>query len=322
MNIIFDKRFELLSGFIISYLSINTDEIENYDWIEIPDTKYKNELIKQINILRYPELIKYIKNIKDCGAYHNLYLYFDENMNPKKYNLNEQVFSYGSVDEFQILIKKFYDTSFIENFFKKNINEFNSIISEISSLLPDNFSLNDINKFYDIDTMSYTIVLSSFINGGFGYRIQNDLYYVVGVNYINNKYAINIESFILKLFHEFSHSFINPLVDEFINDFKNLDLLFEEALEYGLSSCYRHFSRVLLYEYFVRANSIILSKKYLNKDVIEDNIEYFKEIGFIYIEDVILWTENIIITKGKYNFRDLIEYINSLKIEQKDLRNS
>ena len=45
--------------------------------------------------------------------------------------------------------------------------------------------------------------------------------------------------------------------------------------------------KTILYEYFVRANSMILSENEISNEEYKEDIEWFKEIGFIRIEEII-----------------------------------
>ena len=41
------------------------------------------------------------------------------------------------------------------------------------------------------------------------------------------------------MFHEFCHSYINPVIDKYYDSFENLDILQQEAIMFGLPKSYQ-----------------------------------------------------------------------------------
>ena len=66
-----DKRLDFIYAIICSYVIkngyINKDE---FDWVEFPNTKYFNDLVSKIRFDKFPELEKYLLDIKDEGDYN------------------------------------------------------------------------------------------------------------------------------------------------------------------------------------------------------------------------------------------------------------
>lgn len=312
-----DKRFEIITGVIVAYLKYKPNFIEEYDWVELPNCDYVQDLVSLIDIKHYPKIMNYIENIRDCGWYSELYLYFDEDMNPLDYTLDKEVFTKGSVSEFQSLIKQLYDNTNLNIVFDKYQDEFAKIEKIGKTILPQNFTIKDLEQFYEMKEKKYNVTLSILANGGFGFQKDNILYYFRGVNFNGNQYEMKDFRFIICLFHEYSHSFINPLVDKYYEKFQNLDFLLKEAIECGLPNCYKK-EKTILYEYFVRANSVILASKYVEKDKIEDELEWFNEMGFIYIEDIIALTKRNLEMGVDYEnifLNVLVPFINSVQKE-------
>ncbi len=84
------------------------------------------------------------------------------------------------------------------------------------------------------------------------------------------------------MFHEFLHSIINSLVDKYFTLFTNLDEFYQEALKHNLPAS-SNSKKVLLYEYFVRANANILTRKYYNNARVSS---WILQLGFIYLNDI------------------------------------
>lgn len=90
-------------------------------------------------------------------------------------------------------------------------------------------------------------------------------------------------------------------MDKHLASFTNLNKLYNEAIEHNLPKAYNKVN-ILLYEYFVRANAHILTKKYYPNTQIGD---WILEHGFLYLNTIIDYTvQNI----SKYNnYKDFFE---------------
>ncbi len=311
-----DKRFEILTGLVVAYVSLCPESIEQFDWIETPDNNYTKELISKLNITKYPHIIEYIKNIVDCGTYSELFLYFDNNMNFKNYTKDRKVFEKGSVDDFSRVVKEIYDNENLETLFIKHQNELAKMKEVTNNILPKNFDINDIEGFYGYKKGEYVVTISALANGGFGFKYNDELNYFKGINFKEGNYSLNNIGFLIDLFHEYSHLYVNELVDKYYQNSNEIELLLEKAINNGLPKCYQN-PKTLLYEYLVRTNSIILSSKYLREAVISEDIEWFKEIGFIHIEEFIKLTIEMHTQYKNYEefyVQEVIPYVKSLSI--------
>lgn len=286
------KPMEIISGILAAYILKHPEKKDDLDWIEIPNTPYVQELTSRININKYPELKKYIEDINDCGQYTKLSLYFDDDMNFTPFENMNTAFNNNDASDYAKLVKDIYDNEKLNDIFPKYQNEFDYITDIVQTNIPDNLDISDIEKFYGHKKGNLHLITSTLMNGGFGFNKNDDLYYYQGIRQENNKYHLPSLGILVTLFHEYSHSYTNPIVLANLDNFENKDKLLNEAIENGLPQCYYH-DIALLYEYFVRANSIVLAKKYLNDDFILDEIDYNEKIGFIHIRELI----NIIIQK-------------------------
>lgn len=312
-NVKVDKRFEVITGIVVAYIKLNPQMKKEYDWIEVPENEYVTSLVNKTNLLNYPKLIEYIENIEDCAQYSKLFLYLDEEMEVTS-DTYEEVFKKGKVEEFFYLVKELYDQEGLSEVFDQYEEEFKKIEHLTKDILPKNFSIKDIEQFYGYSQNGYNVTLSILANGGFGFEKENSLTYFKGVNFKNGEYRLNDIGFLICLFHEYSHPYINPLIDQYFSQFNEIDSLLEEAVENGLPNCYQK-PKILLYEYLVRTNSIILASKYLSHDILKDDIEWFKRIGFKHIDSMIDLTINKKKNDQSYEYffvSEVIPHFNSL----------
>lgn len=312
----FDKRLELLEAVVVA-VKLKNKNIKNneLDFIEFPDIPYVKELIEKININKYPELIDFITDMADCGDYTKLHLYFDENFNFDN-TCKVKAFETKDNNNFALLLKKIYFEENIEEIFLKYedyLNEFEKKYIELYD-----FDMNEIkNEFkvlFDIpNDFTATHIISLLINGGFSASKGNCVSYIKGIGNKKDVLKEKNEYIIVCLYHEIAHYFVNPIIDQVFKDDIVINEIYEEALLNNLPQTYRN-PKIVLYEYFVRAISVIFSKEKVSYKEITDDIEWFKSIGFIRIEEIINFIENGIKENEKiesivYNY---IKYIKSL----------
>ena len=314
--ITFDKRLELLEALVIAVKQINTDELnEELDFVEFYDIPYVKELVNKINIEKYPEIIDYINNIKDCSKYTNMFLYFDD-----KFNLDEQFnlkpFEHKNAVEFVKIIKNIYEGERIEEVFIKYRNYLNNLERNFENNCKINFKEKLSQIYENINNLNFYTTISLLINGGFSSTKDNNVYYVKGIKVQNNSIIFN-EYTIVCLYHEYSHFFVNKIIDKYFDKINNLDILYDECIKNGLPQTYQN-KKTILYEYFVRANSMILSENEISNEEYKEDIEWFKEIGFIRIEEIINLIKSGLINNLK--FEDIfstifINYFNELNLK-------
>lgn len=277
-----DNRLELI--YAIHALYKDTTKDENFDWIETPTINYFKDLKELIDIKKYPKLCEYIKYAFDnCNIPSNLMLAFDTNFNLDLNKIGSNIkFEYGNVIEFATLLKELaYDIKW-NDFLESQKDFYINVLNEIN--ITNTLEIKDIEKFYGEKKQSYTYSISVLINGGFGPKDNNDNIYAIRGFIWDEEEKKWENSFIYlyeNLFHEFSHSYINPLVDKHFDKLSNIKL---ENISYNIPNVYSNGLKTILYEYFVRANAIILSSKYTNDLNVPD---IYKNNGFPYLQELI-----------------------------------
>lgn len=302
-----DKRIEFLEALVIACEQIN-DNVNNdeLDFVEYHNIPYVKELVSSINIQKYPEIIDYIYDINDCGYYTNLFLYLNENFELID-NPDFQVFEHKSVFDFIKIIRNIYKNEDITSVFQKYGNFFNKLSNNFNNKYNIDFKEKLSEMYGPVDDIKFMTKISLLINGGFSSIKDNAVSYVRGINVNSNNIEdiVFCEYTIVCMYHEYSHYFVNQIVDKYFEEINNLDILYDESLTNGLPMTYQN-KKTLLYEYFVRANSLILSQNQISDDEYAENIDWYKELGFIRIEEIIE-----IIKKGLkdgLHFNDIFEY--------------
>lgn len=314
MNL-FDKRLDVLEAIIIAVkLYVGNIDNEELDFVEYPNIPYVRDLVRKIDVQKYPELIDYVKDIVDCAHYTNLYLYFDNSFNFNA-DVAKSVFETKKCDSFARLVRKIYFNENIEEVFSKYHDYLEQYEREYLNL--HNFDCEKTRKafstLFDVpENTQFLYNISLLINGGFSANKENKTCYVKG---IGNNIEANKEKneyITVCLYHEFAHYFVNPLVDEFFTDEAVVEKLYNESIENGLPNTYSQNKLTVVYEYFVRALSIIFSKKEVSDKEIEEDIDWFKSTGFIRIEEIINFIEfGININENFKNI--LLDYMEMLK---------
>jgi hypothetical protein len=314
MQVIVDKRLELIEALVLAVKEKFNIKSEELDFIEHPNISYVNELIASIHIEKYPQIKQFIGDSNlDCGYYTNLFVYFDNEMNYLD-NYDIKVFSKGSNKEFGNLVKTIYDKENLNNIFNKYQNEFYELTNTLKNI--EACDLNDIQAFYNLNEINVSCVASLLINGGFSANKDNNITYVRGIGYKDGKYITNEDYNIICLFHEASHYYINKLVDKYYNKFTNLNRLYIEAVNNGLPKTYDKV-KTLLCEYFVRANAQIMAKKYISKKEYDASLNWCEKFGFIHIRTLINLTDKYLNNYNNYEYlfsQELIGFINTIKI--------
>ncbi len=304
-----DARVELIFGMLSKLKKDypNLLEKENkklkqeLDYIEVSDTEYANNLYNFIDFNKYPKLMKWaviLSDISDCGIIPNICMFLNEDFILKQ-TFNQKQFLQehkkdncelliNNIDEFISDINEFIKKENYLEFYKSNFDEFHKMIKQSTKWYPKNMDVKDIEKCYGEKLPKYSVIYSIFFNGGFGPRVDGIPICFKGLRIEDGEY-IESTSYIVNLYHEYSHPFINHLVDKYWNHFENVKEFVTYSVQNGLPPTYQGNPKTLYYEYYVRTMAHILSSKY------EDCtrfIERFNKMGFVKFEELVKFTEN------------------------------
>lgn len=153
-------------------------------------------------------------------------------------------------------------TDFVQ-FYQTHKPLYDTHIVEVESLLKDKDYVQALEDFYGESRNSYSVILPPLFSGAYGITIETedgyDICGVIGPCSLKGKRITfaclsYLESMML---HEWSHSFVNPLVDQNYDIFKKSIELFEPIKGMMRNQAYPSW-RVALYEHVVRACEIHL----------------------------------------------------------------
>lgn len=316
LNVILDKKLELMLAFHALTIKKHPNFNDELDFISISPISYFEELENIIDVNEYLELIDDILKFEDATTAIHIALGMNDDylIDEKKVDI-EKISKYlGGVNlnDFTNRFKQMADKIKWDKFFFEHQTFYKKLYSDFLDF-PKDLNLKDINDFYNLESQKFYFIPSVLSNGGFAFKDRlNNNYYIRGINWDvdENNFVYDKEYLLECMFHEFSHPVINDLVDKYYSLFVNIDTLFNEAVANNLPKAYRK-KHTLLHEYLVRANAVVLVKKYYSTN---DN-NWTISNGFIYINDLIDYILN-----NRYSYDDyeaffvngLVPFINDL----------
>ena len=299
---IVDKRVEVIS--IVFRLAGNQEysstNVKLYtDRIEQHFAPHKNhELIQFAKKMRSEKSVSY-------DAPMSLAIFLDDNLNPRKEFAENSLERWSKDDaiEFVRLLKKFYTDAECGVFFDNNQELYEETTNRFVSVY-SNMDLDWYSKFYGNEpTEKFKIIIAP-SNGGSCYgpsfidaNENKEVYAVMGIWSVDSLGTpiFDANSYLPILIHEFSHSFVNPLLEKNKSIFKDNGEAIFEALKYEMSvQAYGKWETVLN-EALVRA-SVIKYYKDHNADQTTIDGLYKMEIG-----NSFLWIKELVAELEKYD---------------------
>jgi hypothetical protein len=130
-------------------------------------------------------------------------------------------------------------------FYSSNSKFYREIVEETAEKIKNYDIIGDLEGYYGIKQHSYSLILAPlFLNGGYGPRIERndgsyDIYGIIGPNGVKDGVPqFNEENIIHLGWHEFGHSFINPLTRKNINEINKYSKLFDPIRNIMTSQAY------------------------------------------------------------------------------------
>ncbi|MGB2697926.1 MAG: DUF4932 domain-containing protein [Candidatus Zixiibacteriota bacterium] len=194
------------------------------------------------------------------------------------------------LEEFADALRDFAKKTDFVKFYRAHKALYDTLVAEVDSLFEGKDYVGVIEDFYGESRNSYNLILSPLFGtgGGYSHTIKTnegyDLFAVLGPCSLKGKRTTfacpNFESIML---HEWSHHFVNPLVDQNFDIFTKSTGLFEPIKEMMQRQQYPDW-KVALYEHIVRACAEIhLLAKFHRDFKKEEALEYHEGKGFWYI---------------------------------------
>ncbi len=287
-----DKRIELF--YIVAMLA-------DYPRINGFNANYKDDIKNYFSPYLSHEIFSFIKEIGQrwyLDTPTRFMLYFDNNFQLRKdANLPDDLISIcGGIDKvrkFQNLLSDFAIKSNYKTFIKDHANFYNTILTTVNYNFSDFMEISRMENYYKQKQSKYTVILNMLGRGNFGPYVKTsrgtEIYAIIQPVtqmgeipvYLDNRNFNNL------LWHEFGHSFINPIVDKYIDDIEKYSKLFEPISSSMTSQAYGNWLSTVR-EHLTRAVTCRLAANRFGEDVAYLNYERF-EIGhrFIYVKPLI-----------------------------------
>lgn len=315
INMMIDPRIEVLAA-LQSVSGYN----EKYHLLTDRDFSYKNDMIKYFSKFSKHEAVKLFDTMSsinfayDAPPYTMLYLSNPLSLKAKQ-DFDEQLKSRigeGSLNKFSEQIKNFAVKTKFNEYFNKHQEFYKSVLDKNSKLMGDEDYIGYLEQYYGMKQKSYNIILAPmFAGGGYGPRIKSengnyDVYSIQGTNSVENDIPVmgEKESFRYVALHEFSHSFVNPLTEQYESEVQSSSKLFDPISDKMKKQAYTNWE-TCVNEHIVRAVVARLAYIHAGKQEYDRAIYLEKANGFLYIETLTNKLEEYENNREKYkSFKD------------------
>lgn len=194
-------------------------------------------------------------------------------------------------------LKKFMDetadfakASDFNTFYNTHTTFYENRVNEVARLLEKEDLIEDIDNFYAMPHGQYKLVLSLMsLGGGYGPSVMNpdgtmDIYGIIGPTGEKDGMPQFNEGSIRELvWHEFSHSYVNPLATKNKEQVQSLEQLFEPIRENMTDMAYSNWE-VCLNEHIIRAINVKFTESNFGKEKAMEQLDYEYKHGFVYIK--------------------------------------
>lgn len=314
INFSIDPRIELLAS-----IQLISDYGDFVPVIIKEDFTYKKKMKAYFEPFKEHKAVKLFEKLSKEGlAYdgpHHLMIHLTnpplmESKEEITQDVLDRVKTPDEIYEFIKLLNEYaIDTDF--NKFYADNREFyrNMIENSINGIKEIDF-LEQIESYYNMSQNSYNFIFTPALYHGYGPRIKKgekyDIYSIVGTDNIIDdipKFE-DIAYFKYMIWHEFSHSFINPITDENINEVNKYEKLLEPIAEKMEKQGYNKWS-TCVNEHIIRALTTRFYYIYDGKEAGDRALEEELNLGFIYVNALCEKLKEYECNRDKYkNFKE------------------
>ena len=297
-QIVTDPRIEL-----ISIVMLLTDEgnagLNDYD------TQYRNDVVNHFEEFSDHRAVSICRDLLqstfnyDAPIVYSLYhtcppQFIKELEYPEK--LIKRAASREILEEFADELADFALKSNFNEFYDEHHDYYQSLIDNVNEIIDGKFSYREIlEDFYGESKYSYQIILAPLLKGGYGPQIitnnKKDVFCIMGPQskeFIQNDKFGDITWFTYVTFHEFSHSFVNPVTERNESVLEKYDQLFTAISDTMRNQAYSSWL-TCINEHLVRANVIRIMARIFNDSsyfLEQMLLNQERDRGFVYISDL------------------------------------
>ena len=198
----------------------------------------------------------------------------------------------NNLEQYRKAIKGFAETSNFETFWNKKTPFYNQILDMTIADMGGKDLVKAIEDYFNETKESYNIVISPSFRGGYGPRISDtdgkELIYAClsTTNWKDDIPYLSGSNLLYYVWHEFGHSFVNPLTDKYIDKVTSLNKLFEPIKDFMSRQAYGDWA-TCVNEHIIRAIHVRLMELHIDAQQSEALLENELKRRFIYIEPLI-----------------------------------
>lgn len=241
------------------------------------------------------------------------------------------------LEEYRKSFKGFAQVSNFKRFWESKKPFYNQILDLTTAEVEGIDLINVLENYFNQTNESYNVIIIPSFKGGIGSMItnangQNELYSAVAAEDIEGGIPyMNKSNLLYLVWHEFGHSFVNPLTDKYADRVKGsvADSLYEPTKNHMLTQGYVTW-QTCVNELVIRAIGVRLFELNLGAEESKKALDQELQLGFIYIEPLVEKLKEYEVKREKDNitfadfYPELLDVFDSLqKIEywkQFDLR--
>jgi hypothetical protein len=181
------------------------------------------------------------------------------------------------------------------DYWNQNLTIYKAIVEQTALQLKDKTLIEQLESYYGMEQNSYNIILSTFFRGGKGPRLlapngKYDLFACLQTTKIKDSIPyLDIEDLYYYTWHEFGHSFVNPLTEKYWDKLKDYAYLFDPIYSGMKQQAYGDW-QICINEHIIRAIVIRMQEIYnhWDKNALQKAINIEKKSKqFIYIQRII-----------------------------------
>jgi hypothetical protein len=200
------------------------------------------------------------------------------------------------LNEFLAAMRDFARQSDFMSFYNQHQEFYAQMSAGVSAMLPGEQDLEVLEDYYGLQEHSYNLVLVPLFHaGGFGPRVSRadgtfDLYSINGPHGVSKEGEIptfgTTESYRYLIWHEFAHSFVNPLTEAHQEEVLAHEELYRSIRGAMEDQAYTDWISAVN-EHIVRAVTVRLAYRELGEAAGQAALEEELDRGFVYIEGLL-----------------------------------
>jgi hypothetical protein len=198
----------------------------------------------------------------------------------------------NNLEQYRKSIKKFAEKSNFESFWNSKIPFYNQILDMTIADMGGKDLIKAMEDYFNETQESYNIVIVPAFRGGYGPKIpdadgKEHIYACLSTT--NQKDGIpylSRDNLLYYVWHEFGHSFVNPVTEKYADRVASSNEIFEPIKERMSKQAYGEWETVVN-EHIIRAVHVRLTELHLGSRQAKKQLSNEKRKGFIYIEPLV-----------------------------------